>query len=150
MIDGAPESTSQLSMFSPKNGANIDRPPIKYSAFAGVRYLGCNLANQAGSMPVRAIEYTSRDAPSSSEFHDVRIPAIPPAIKILAISWELNNVPKASATAISVLASSSTPIADDVVATTMMYEAVAMAPERAASGPTLPARYPFQLAHPAP
>src|SRR5699024_7819599 len=137
MIDGAPESTSQLSMFSPKNGASSDRPPIKYKALAGVRYLGCNLANQPGSMPVRAIEYTSLDAPNSSEFQDVKIPAIPPAIRILAISWELNNVPKASATAISVVANSSTPMADDVVATTMMYQAVAIATEMITGRPTL-------------
>src|SRR5699024_12125737 len=97
MIDGAPESTSQVSMFSPKKGAISDNPPMKYRALAGVRYLGCSVANQAGSIPVRAIEYTRREAPSNSEFHDVKMPAIPPAMRIFAIIWEWKSAPKASA-----------------------------------------------------
>src|SRR5699024_12389951 len=99
MIDGAPESTSQVSMFSPKKGAISDNPPMKYRALAGVRYLGCSVPNQAGSIPVRAIEYTRREAPSNSEFHDVKMPAIPPAIGILAIIWDLKSETKASANA---------------------------------------------------
>src|SRR5699024_2675426 len=137
IIDGAPESTSQVSMFSPKNGANRDNPPMKYRALAGVLYLGCNLPNQAGSIPVFAMEYTRREAPNSSEFHEVKIPAIPPAIRILAISCELNSAPKASATAISAWASSPTPMADDVVTTTITYHAVAMATEMITNRPIL-------------
>src|SRR5699024_147254 len=84
-----------------------------------------------------AMEYTRREAPNSSEFHEVKIPAIPPAIRILAISCELNSAPKASATAISAWANSPTPMADDVVTTTITYHAVAMATEMITNRPIL-------------
>src|SRR5699024_8354672 len=114
-----------------------DSPPMKYSALAGVLYLGCSLPNQPGSMPVLAMEYTRREAPSSSEFHEVKIPAIPPAMSILAISCELNSAPKAAATAISAWASSPTPMTEDVVSTTMTNQAVAMATEMITRRPIL-------------
>ena len=122
---GAPESTSQTSIASPKNGARNDSPPMKSNALDGVRYFGCRTPNHFGSMPERAIEYISREAPNSSEFHDVRIPAIPPAISTFAITSVPNSAPIASAVAISAWAISFAGIADEVVRTVITYQMVA-------------------------
>ena len=122
---GAPESTSQPSICVPKNGATNDRAPMKESALVGVRNLGCSLPNQAGSMPERAMENIRREAPSSREFHEVRIPAIPPAMSTFAMTSLPNKAPIASAVAISAWPMAAAGIDDEVVSTIMTYQIVA-------------------------
>ena len=93
-----PASTTQTSIFLPKNGAMIDKRPMSKSAWTGVLYLSCNLAKIRGIIYDSAIEYMARLPPIRKEFQLVMMPQRPPIMRTLAMI----ELPKATAMASAV------------------------------------------------
>ena len=61
---------------------------MKITAFDGVRYFGCSFPNHSGIIRARAMENMRRDAPIRKAFHEVMMPARPPAMTMVPqISW---------------------------------------------------------------